>query len=114
MKKDLLDLMKKHSKEVRTFEQGEVVEGTIVGVDKKYILLDVGAKQEGLLFKDELKNMPDFTVEIGKTLSALVLYPEDVKGNLVLSLKLNHNTAGILYKKLSKRMSLLKQLLSII
>ena len=87
MKKDLLDLMKKHSKEVRTFEQGEVVEGTIVGVDKKYILLDVGAKQEGLLFKDELKNMPDFTVEIGKTLSALVLYPEDVKGNLVLSLK---------------------------
>jgi len=87
MKKDLLELMKKHSKEVKTFEQGEVVEGTIVGVDKKYILLDIGAKQEGLLFKDEIKNIPDFKIEMGKTITALVLYPEDVKGNLVLSLK---------------------------
>ena len=52
MKKDLLELMKAHSKQVKTFEQGEVVEGTIVGFDKKYILLDIGAKQEGLLFKD--------------------------------------------------------------
>ena len=84
---NLIELMQKYSKQVKTYEQGDLVEGTVVAIDKKYVLLDIGAKQEGLLAKDELKNLPDKNIQIGQKISALVLYPEDMKGNLILSLK---------------------------
>ncbi len=81
------ELIAKHSRQVKVFSAGEMVEGVIVAIDKKYILIDVGAKQEGLLARDEVKNLVGKTIEIGQKLAALVLFPEDAKGNLILSLK---------------------------
>ncbi len=84
---NLKELMEKYSKQVKNFEPGDMVEGAVVAIDKKYVLIDVGSKQEGLLARDELKNLPDKDVKIGQKIAALVLYPEDMKGNLILSLK---------------------------
>lgn len=84
---NLSDLIKKHSKHVKVFKPGDVVEGAVVSVDKKYILLDVGAKSEGLISAVEIKFLPEKKVEIGQKLSAIVMQPENRQGNLILSLR---------------------------
>ncbi len=46
---------------LRTFQEGEILEGTVVGVDKDYVMVDVGYKSEGLIpvreFYDEEGNI---------------------------------------------------------
>lgn len=88
-KKQLSELMKSHAREVKLFATGDVVEGTIVAIGKRYVLIDIGAKSEGLLSKDELKFLPEHqkNFSIGDKISAIVLQPENYQGNLVLSLK---------------------------
>lgn len=88
----LADLIQKHSKQVKVFEAGDVVEGKVVAVDKRYILLDVGAKSEGLIAYDEVKLLPNKTVEIGDTIAATVVQPENRQGNLILSLRKTRST----------------------
>lgn len=84
---NLTDLIKKHSKQVKTFETGDVVEGIVVGKDKKFVLLDVGAKSEGLIPAEEIKFLPEKTAEIGQKITATVIQAENRQGNLILSLK---------------------------
>lgn len=84
---ELKDLIEKHSKHVKTFESGDIVEGKVVAKDRKFVLLDVGAKSEGMIPTDELKFLPEKDAEVGDTISAIVLHPENRQGNLVLSLK---------------------------
>ncbi len=83
----LTDLIKQHSKQVKTFDTGDVVEGVVVGVDRKFVLLDVGAKSEGLIPTEEIKFLPEKTAEIGQKISAIVVQSENRQGNLMLSLK---------------------------
>src|SRR3990167_6578729 len=87
LKSDLSDLIKKHSKQVRTFKSGDIVEGTVVAKDKKYLLLDVGAKSEGLIAADEIKFLPEKKADLGDKITATVVQPENRSGNLILSLK---------------------------
>ena len=86
---ELAELIKKHSKEVRVFRTGDVVEGTIVAMDRRYILVDLNAKSEGLISKDELKFIPEDLrgLKIGDKITATVVQPENKQGNLVLTLK---------------------------
>ncbi len=85
--KSLTDLIKKHSKQVKSFEAGDVVEGTVVAKDKKFVLLDVGSKSEGLIPTEELKFLPEKDAEVGQKITATVVQSENRQGNLVLSLK---------------------------
>src|SRR3990167_684466 len=87
MPQELSDLIKKHSREIKIFSPGDVVEGTIVAIDRKYVLVDLGAKSEGIIALSEVKTIPNLTIEAGKKLTAIVLQPENRQGNLVLSLK---------------------------
>ncbi len=84
---DLTNLIKQYSKHVRNFETGDVVEGVVVGKDKKFVLLDVGAKSEGLIPAEEIKFLPEKTAEIGQKIVATVVQSENRQGNLMLSLK---------------------------
>lgn len=88
-KSNLSDLIKKYSKQVKIYTRGDLVEGTVVSIDSKYVLLDVGAKSEGLVPTDELKFLPDGgkSIEVGSTLSAVVVQSENRQGNLIFSLK---------------------------
>jgi small subunit ribosomal protein S1 len=86
-KNDLTNLIKQYSKHVRNFETGDVVEGVVVGKDKKFILLDVGAKSEGLIPAEEIKFLSEKTAEIGQKIVATVVQSENRQGNLMLSLK---------------------------
>src|SRR5690348_423344 len=73
------------------FEDGDIVQGTVVKVDKDEVLLDIGFKSEGVIPSRELSIRHDVDpheiVKLGEKIEALVLQKEDKEGRLVLSKK---------------------------
>jgi small subunit ribosomal protein S1 len=73
------------------FEDGDIVKGTVVKVDKDEVLLDIGFKSEGVIPSKELSIRhdvdPSEIVSLGEEIEALVLQKEDKEGRLVLSKK---------------------------
>ncbi len=76
---------------IKYFNDGDIVEGTIVKVDRDEVLLDIGYKTEGVIPSRELSIKHDVdpreVVEIGQVIEALVLTKEDKEGRLILSKK---------------------------
>ena len=74
-----------------TFEEGDIVTGTVVRVDKDEVLVDIGYKSEGVIPAGELsikKSVdPGDEVSVGDVIDALVLTKEDADGRLILSKK---------------------------
>jgi small subunit ribosomal protein S1 len=72
-------------------EDGQIVQGTVVKVDKDEVLLDIGYKSEGVIPARELSIRNDIdpheVVSLGDSVEALVLQKEDKEGRLVLSKK---------------------------
>ncbi len=69
--------------------RGEIREGVIARVTPSEILVDVGAKSEGIISGRELDGMEDAArkaLAIGQTVLVYVLDPEDRNGNILLSL----------------------------
>jgi len=73
------------------FEEGDVVTGSVVRIDKDEVLVDIGYKSEGVIPSNELsirKSVdPGDEVELGEEVDALVLTKEDQDGRLILSKK---------------------------
>jgi small subunit ribosomal protein S1 len=73
------------------FEEGDVVTGAVVRIDKDEVLVDIGYKSEGVIPSNELsirKSVdPNEEVELGEEVDALVLTKEDQDGRLILSKK---------------------------
>ena len=76
---------------IKYFDDGDIVEGTVVKVDRDEALLDIGYKTEGVILARELSIKhdvdPDEIVSIGDEIEALVLQKEDKEGRLLLSKK---------------------------
>ncbi len=74
-----------------TFDDGDVVQGKVVRIDRDEVLVDIGYKSEGIIPANELsirKNVnPADEVELGELVDALVVTKEDAEGRLVLSKK---------------------------
>jgi small subunit ribosomal protein S1 len=74
-----------------SFDEGDVVSGRVVRIDKDEVLVDIGYKAEGVIPAGELsirKSVdPHEEVEIGDEVDALVLTKEDAEGRLILSKK---------------------------
>ncbi len=74
-----------------SFDEGDVVKGKVVRIDKDEVLVDIGYKSEGVIPSTELsirKSVdPADEVELGEEIDALVLTKEDAEGRLVLSKK---------------------------
>jgi small subunit ribosomal protein S1 len=73
------------------FDDGDIVHGVVVKVDKDEVLLDIGFKSEGVIPSRELSIRndvdPNEIVSLGDQIEALVLQKEDKEGRLVLSKK---------------------------
>ena len=73
------------------FDDGDIVEGSVVKIDKDEVLLDIGFKSEGVIPSRELSIRndvdPEEIVSLGDRIEALVLQKEDKEGRLVLSKK---------------------------
>src|SRR5579875_886894 len=78
-------------KTIVDFEEGDIVTGTVVKVDKDEVLLDIGYKSEGVIPARELSIRHDVdpheVVKVGGKIEALVMQKEDKEGRLVLSKK---------------------------
>src|SRR5437763_2854854 len=76
---------------IKEFNDGDIVEGTIVRVDRDEVLLDIGYKTEGVIPSRELSIKhdvdPNEVVKVGDEVEALVLQKEDKEGRLILSKK---------------------------
>jgi small subunit ribosomal protein S1 len=75
----------------RSIEEGEVVTGHVVRVDKDEVLVDIGYKSEGVIPANELsirKSVdPSDEVHVGEEVDAIVLTKEDQDGRLIMSKK---------------------------
>src|SRR3954466_9074062 len=71
---------------IKYFNDGDIVEGTIVKVDRDEVLLDIGYKTEGVIPSRELSIKHDVdpgeVVSVGDEIEALVLQKEDKEGRL--------------------------------
>jgi small subunit ribosomal protein S1 len=76
---------------IKYFNDGDIVEGVIVKVDRDEVLLDIGYKTEGVIPSRELSIKhdvdPNEVVKVGDEIEALVLQKEDKEGRLILSKK---------------------------
>jgi small subunit ribosomal protein S1 len=85
------DLLAAIDATIKYFNDGDIVEGTIVKVDRDEVLLDIGYKTEGVIPSRELSIKHDVdpteVVNVGDRVEALVLQKEDKEGRLILSKK---------------------------
>jgi small subunit ribosomal protein S1 len=84
------ELLAETDGEIKSFKHGDVVEGTVVRIDKDEILVDIGAKSEGVVSNRELFGRNTETqqpLNVGDTVLVYVLQPESPEGHVVLSLR---------------------------
>jgi small subunit ribosomal protein S1 len=84
------ELLAEQDSDIKSFKHGDVVEGNVVRIDKDEILVDIGAKSEGVVSNRELygrhaESQPQLA--IGDTVLVYVLQPESQEGHVVLSLR---------------------------
>ncbi len=74
---------------IKPFEEGDVVNGEVVRIDKDEVLVDIGYKSEGVIPAHELSIRrsvdPSEEVDLGEIVDALVLTKEDQDGRLIMS-----------------------------
>jgi len=74
-----------------TIYNGEVVEGTVIGVKEDEIILNIGYKADGIITRSEYTNTPnvDLTTvtKVGETMQAKVLKVNDGEGQVLLTYK---------------------------
>ncbi|MGA1081557.1 MAG: 30S ribosomal protein S1 [Candidatus Nanopelagicales bacterium] len=85
------ELLAAIDKTIKYFNDGDLVEGVVVKVDRDEVLLDIGYKTEGVIPSRELTIRhdvdPSEVINVGDTVEALVLQKEDKEGRLILSKK---------------------------
>jgi small subunit ribosomal protein S1 len=76
---------------IKNFNDGDLVSGVVVQIDREEVLLDIGYKTEGVIPSRELSIRHDVApselVKVGDRVEALVLQKEDKEGRLILSKK---------------------------
>ncbi|OGD72292.1 hypothetical protein A3A84_03290 [Candidatus Collierbacteria bacterium RIFCSPLOWO2_01_FULL_50_23] len=72
-----------------TPKRGQQLEGTVSFVSKKMVLVDIGAKTEGVVADAEAKEAVDIieTLKVGDKISVFVKHPENDQGQILLSLR---------------------------
>ena len=84
------ELLAEQDSDIKSFKHGDVVEGQVVRIDKDEILVDIGAKSEGVVSNRELFGRGgegQTALAIGDTVLVYVLQPESPEGHVVLSLR---------------------------
>ncbi|MFI8598124.1 30S ribosomal protein S1 [Kocuria koreensis] len=85
------EFLKAVDETIKYFNDGDLVSGEVVKVDRDEVLLDIGYKTEGVIPSRELSIKHDVdpgeVVAVGDEVEALVLTKEDKEGRLILSKK---------------------------
>jgi small subunit ribosomal protein S1 len=73
----------------QALQRGQIVSGVIVRASRSEIILDIGAKCEGIVPERDLERLSPVDLEsmrVGEEVLACVITPEDDNGNIILSL----------------------------
>ena len=71
--------------------RGEIRQATILQIEPNEIIVDMGAKQDGLVTTQDLERLdPDFraSLQVGQQVPVYVLNPRDSEGNLIVSINM--------------------------
>lgn len=84
---DMGRLMADAEQEYRTLRRGDLLEGVIVSIDREGILVDIGAKSEGIIpMADAQKLIDEHELAVGDSVVVAVVQPEGRGDHIVLSL----------------------------
>ena len=77
------DLEKAYDETLNKIQEHQVVEGTVISLDKKEVVVNIGYKSDGIIPASEFRYNPD--LKVGDKVEVYVENQEDKKGQLVLS-----------------------------
>ncbi|MHB8369978.1 MAG: 30S ribosomal protein S1 [Leptospirales bacterium] len=83
LSRDEMDLL--YSETLQNFEEGAVVDGTVIAVYSTEVVVDIGYKSEGHIAKAEFSDEEVSGLKVGDRISVYLEEREDSLGNLVLS-----------------------------
>jgi len=81
--KSFEELEKTYDKSLGSFRDKEVTEGTVISINKREVVVNIGAKSDGIIPFNEFRYNPD--LKVGDTVEVFVENQEDKKGQLILS-----------------------------
>ena len=79
------ETMAKYEQTLNKVTENEVVEGVVTAITKREVVVNIGAKSEGVISAPEFRYNPD--LKVGDKVEVLVESAEDRKGQLVISHK---------------------------
>jgi len=75
-----------YEESLKTFQEGEVVRGRIVGMDKEFVMVDIGYKSEGRIpIAEFLTPEGEITARVGDPVDVLIEKRDDEEGDILLS-----------------------------
>ncbi|MBU1085762.1 MAG: S1 RNA-binding domain-containing protein [Candidatus Beckwithbacteria bacterium] len=87
--KTMEDLLKITGYELKGLKRGQKVKGVVTDITKKMILIDIGAKTEGVVLEKEFELAMEIleNLKVGDEIEAFVGSPENDRGQILLSLR---------------------------
>ena len=79
------EVIAKYEQTLSKVTENEVVEGVVTSINKREVVVNIGAKSEGVISAPEFRYNPD--LKVGDTVEVLVENAEDRKGQLIISHK---------------------------
>ena len=79
------DLDKKYEDSLSTIVEKEVIEGNVISINKREVVVNIGSKSDGVISFNEFRYNP--ALKIGDVVEVFVENQEDKKGQLILSHK---------------------------
>ena len=79
------DLEKMYDETLSTISEKEVIDGVVIGMNKREVVINIGFKSDGIVSRNEFRYNPD--LKVGDPVEIFVESQEDRKGQLVLSHK---------------------------
>ena len=79
------ELMKTYDESLNTVKDKEVIEGTVIALNKREAVVNIGYKSDGIIPMSEIRYNPD--LKVGDTVEVFIENQEDKKGQLILSHK---------------------------
>jgi len=99
----MADLLESTGYKIPALKRGQEVTGKVISKDRSEILIDIGAKSEGIVFGREFDAVRDLAAKLtaGDSVEATVVYPENDAGQVVLSLR--KHSGDKLWKELEEK-----------
>lgn len=83
------ELLESTGYQLKAPKPGQTIKGIVTDVSKRMVLIDIGAKTEGMVVDREFEAAKDYArdLHIGDEVTAYVVSPENERGQILLSLK---------------------------